>query len=211
MLGAPGAGKGTQADRIARSRGLRKISTGDILRAAYDDYGDDVRALLARGEFVPDEVAIGIVDRLLKQPESERGFVLDGFPRTVPQAEALDRLMVDRGDLVVVDIAVPENELVQRLSRRLVCAGCGRPVVDQGQPLRCEQCGGPLVQRADDDATVVLSRLRIYQERTRPVVHYYRNRVTFRAVDGMLPPDRVTDAVAAAVAAAEDVTQGGRA
>src|ERR1035437_1250451 len=128
MLGPPGAGKGTQAERCARSRGLPKISTGDILReavAANTGVGLRVKAVMARGELVSDDVMIRIVRERLERPDALGGFVLDGFPRTVGQATALDAIMDGRGPLIVVDIVVPERELVRRLSTRMICADCG--------------------------------------------------------------------------------------
>src|SRR4029079_17778730 len=128
MLGPPGAGKGTQAERFARTHGLPKVSTGDILREAVTadtELGRVARATMDAGELVGDEVMIGIVGERLKRPDTSRGFVLDGFPRTVPQAAALDRLMDGRGPLVVVDIVVPEEVLLRRLAARRICGDCG--------------------------------------------------------------------------------------
>src|SRR5690242_19206538 len=128
MLGPPGAGKGTQVERFARSRGIPKISTGDILReavAANTVIGQRAKAVMARGELVSDDVMLGIVRERLERPDALGGFVLDGFPRTVIQATALDTFMDGRGPLIVVDIVVPERELVRRLSTRMICADCG--------------------------------------------------------------------------------------
>src|SRR5690242_12114889 len=128
MLGPPGAGKGTQAERFARSRGIPKISTGDMLRAAVHDgteIGKRARAIMDRGELVSDDVMIGIVRERLDRPDAASGFILDGFPRTVAQAAALDQIMIGRDPLIVVDIVVPEWELVRRLSTRLICEDCG--------------------------------------------------------------------------------------
>jgi len=133
VLGPPGAGKGTQSDRLARGRGIPKISTGDILRRAVEDrseIGGLVKAIMDRGELVNDEVMSGIVRERLEKPDARNGFILDGFPRTVGQAEALDEMMMRRGSLLVIDIVVPETELVRRLASRKICASCGANAVD---------------------------------------------------------------------------------
>jgi adenylate kinase len=214
MLGSPGAGKGTQAERIARTRGIPKISTGDILRRAVDagtEMGLRVRAIMDRGELVSDDVMTAIVRDRLEQPDAQNGFVLDGFPRTVAQAAALDPIVDGRGPLIVLHIVVPEQELVRRLGSRLICADCGAdadpsPAGESaqaaGDPRRCRRCAGPLVQRADDRDAVVLARLKVYHRETEPLVEYYRRRPTFRVIDGTQPPDRVAEEVAVAVEAA---------
>lgn len=213
MLGSPGAGKGTQAERFARKRGIPKISTGDILRRAVDagtDVGLRARAIMERGELVSDDVMTAIVRERLEQPDAQNGFVLDGFPRTVAQAAALDPIVNGRGPLIVLHIVVPEQELVRRLGSRLICANCGAdadplPAGEGPQAAdsrRCRRCGGPLVQRADDRDAVVLERLRVYHRETEPLVEYYRRRPTFRIVDGAQAPDRVAAEVVIAVDAA---------
>jgi adenylate kinase len=196
MMGPPGAGKGTQAGRFARERGLLKISTGDILRDAIKEQHPvalAAKAKMDRGELVDDGTMIAIVrDRLLR-PDAQRGFVLDGFPRTVAQARALDDTMAERanGPLIVVDVVVPEEELVRRLASRRICSGCGMNADPFGTEAQCRKCGGELVQRTDDNQDVVLERLKIYQRTTRPVLEYYRERPTFRVVNGAQAPDRV--------------------
>jgi adenylate kinase len=200
VLGPPGAGKGTQAERFARARGIPKISTGDILRAAVQegtDVGRRAQAIMDRGELVGDDVMIEIVRSRLDQPDARDGFVLDGFPRTVAQAAALDRLMEGRGPLIVIDIAVPEAELVRRLGVRMVCDACGANAA--GTETTCRRCGGRLTQRRDDDEAVVRERLRVYRRDTQPLVDYYRARPTFRALDGAQSPDRVAAALSTAV------------
>src|SRR4051794_20322878 len=208
MLGPPGAGKGTQAERFARERGIPKISTGDILReavAAKTEIGLRAKAIMDRGELVNDEVMIGIVRQRLEQPDAVNGFILDGFPRTVAQAAALDGIMADHDPLIVVDIVVPEAELVRRLGTRSICrlCGTGAPV---GSPVgaACVKCGGRLVQRTDDNQAVVLERLKVYHRQTEPLVEFYRVRPTFRSIDGAQAPDRVAADLAAAVAAASN-------
>jgi adenylate kinase len=195
MLGAPGAGKGTQADLVARRRGLPKISTGDILRQGIKDQvpvAMVAKAKMDRGELVDDETMVAIVRERLGRPDADAGFILDGFPRTVDQARALDRIIEEQGKapLVVVDVAVPEAELVRRLAGRRICSTCGQNA-GPGDGATCLKCGGPLVQRPDDSEAVVLERLRVYERSTRPLVDYYRVRPTFRTVNGAQSPDLV--------------------
>jgi adenylate kinase len=210
MLGPPGAGKGTQAERLARGRGIPKISTGDILREAVHDgtdVGRRVMATMDRGELVGDDIMTGIVRERLDRPDAQRGFVLDGFPRTVKQAEALDALINGRGPLIVIDIVVPEAEIVRRLGTRMICADCGANAgtlavgsdTSHVDPERCRRCGGKLVQRADDSESIVLDRLKVYHQQTEPLVDYYRLRPTFRSVNGAQAPDQVAAALAAAI------------
>jgi adenylate kinase len=214
MMGAPGAGKGTQAGRFARERGLLKISTGDILRDAIKEQNPvalAAKAKMDRGELVDDETMITIVRDRLMRPDAKNGFVLDGFPRTVEQARSLDAIVEARGNgpLIVVDVVVPEQELVRRLASRRICEACGTNADPSGAQAVCGKCGGRLVQRTDDNQDVVLERLKIYQRTTRPVLEYYRDRPTFRVVNGAQPPERVAhemdtlidDAAAVAVTA----------
>jgi adenylate kinase len=195
MMGPPGAGKGTQAGRFARERGLLKISTGDILREMAREghpVAVQAKARIDAGELVDDATMIAIVKERLARPDAGRGFVLDGFPRTVAQAEALDAMMRERnsGALVVIDVEVPEEELVRRLAMRRICVKCGANALPAAE--RCDACGGTeLEQRADDDHKVVLERLAIYSRTTRPVLDFYRERPTFRVVNGAQPPERV--------------------
>jgi adenylate kinase len=194
MMGPPGAGKGTQAARFARERTLLKISTGDILREAVKENNPialQAKAKMDRGELVDDDTMIAIVAERLTRPDAARGFVLDGFPRTVAQAQALDEIMERRGcgPLVIVDVAVPEQELIRRLAERRICAVCGSNAA-AGDAV-CSKCAGPLVQRSDDGQEVVRERLRVYQNATKPVLDYYRERPTFRVVNGAQPPECV--------------------
>jgi adenylate kinase len=241
MLGPPGAGKGTQAERFARTRGIPKISTGDILRDAVHagtEIGRRAKAIMDRGELVSDDVMIGIVKERLDCPDARAGFILDGFPRTVAQATALDGIMSGREALIVLDIVVPEAELVRRLASRLICEDCGTTAdaklpadgaaadtmvmpaanVAAGAELtaavhatadrnRCRRCGGRLVQRTDDNVSVVLERLKVYHRDSAPLVEYYSTRPTFRSINGAQPPERVA---AALVAAIEAIGNGGR-
>lgn len=205
MLGPPGAGKGTQAERFARQHGVPRISTGDILRDGIKQglpLALTAKEKMDRGELVDDETMVGIVRERLSRPDTAAGFVLDGFPRTVFQGRALDAIMEDRGSgpLIVVDIVVPQEQLVRRLSTRRICAMCGAIAVPTDSSAAvCRQCGGALVYRTDDNDRVVLERLRVYADQTRPLVDYYRSRLTFRTVNGAQPPDRVAQELEATI------------
>ena len=179
------------------------------------EIGRRAKEIMDRGELVSDDVIIGIVREQLGRQDARGGFVLDGFPRTVNQAVALDSMMVGRGPVIVVDIVVPEAEIVRRLGSRMICAVCGtnaERVKDgaSGLPRRCGKCGGSLVQRTDDNVAVVLERLNVYHRQTEPLVEYYRQRPTFRSVNGALPPEQVATALEAAVDGADiDATSTG--
>ena len=206
MIGPPGAGKGTQAEQIAKARVVPKISTGDILREAVQndtEIGRKAQAIMSRGELVSDDVMIGIVRERLEQPDAKNGFVLDGFPRTVAQAEALDKIVIGRGPLIVIEIVVPEAELVRRMTSRMVCEACGANAdAATAQTGTCHRCGGRLVQRSDDNEAVIRERLRIYEAWTQPLIEYYQMRPTFRSVNGSQTPDRVAADLAAAIESA---------
>jgi adenylate kinase len=201
ILGPPGAGKGTQAERFAKSRGVPRVSTGDILREAVQagtELGRASKALMDSGQLVSDEIMLGIVRERLARPDATEGFVLEGFPRTVPQARALDGLLKGGAPLVVVNIEIPESVLVDRLTNRRICGNCGWNAV--AGLTSCARCGGPLVQRKDDGVEVVKERLRVYARDTHPIVEFYESRQTFRCVDGDQTPDAVAADLAAAVA-----------
>lgn len=207
MLGPPGAGKGTQATRIALEYGVPKISTGDMLRdavASGSELGALVKETVARGQLVSDDVIVALVERRLADADAQAGFVLDGFPRTVAQARALDGLL-DNAPLAVVEIRVPDEELVRRVRGRRICEQCGTTVsAFDGEPAAaqaCKVCGGRLVQRSDDSETVVRDRLKIYWRDTQPMICYYEARPTFRRVDGAQSPVDVYAAITAAIAA----------
>jgi adenylate kinase len=201
MLGPPGAGKGTQAERLGRRRALPKISTGDILREAVQAgtaLGCIAKATMEAGSLVGDDVMIGIVQERLDRNDAQKGFVLDGFPRTVEQAAALDHIIEGRGGLVVLDIVVPDDVLVRRLAFRRICSRCGvnAPVEWASS---CEKCGGALIARTDDGDAIVRERLKVYLRQSKPLVDYYSVRGRFRTIDGHQPPDRVTADVEAAI------------
>ncbi len=212
MLGPPGAGKGTQAERFAQRHQLPKISTGDILREAVQagsDLGRIAKETMDAGNLVSDDVMVEIVRERLGREDARPGFVLDGFPRTVVQAGALDRMMADRGPLVVVDIVVPADVLVRRLAARRICSQCGSNALVEWTTA-CGKCGGVLVQRTDDGDGIVRERLKVYQRQTKPLVDYYSGRPTFRTVDGNQPPDVVTAALDSAICQASASAKGVR-
>jgi adenylate kinase len=201
MLGPPGAGKGTQSERLARTRRVPKIATGDILRETDSAVGESAKAAMRAGNLVGDDIMIAIVQDRLSRDDARDGFVLDGFPRTVVQATALDRMMNGRGPLVVLDMVVPIDVLVRRLASRRICGKCGSNAAPEWDA-ECGKCGGPLIVREDDGAEIVRERLKVYERQTKPLVEYYRDRPSFRAIDGNQPPDVVTAAIDAALDAA---------
>jgi adenylate kinase len=201
ILGPPGAGKGTQAERFAQKHRVPKISTGDILREAVASgtaFGRAAKAVMDAGRLVGDDIMVGIVRERLAREDAKAGFVLDGFPRTVPQAIELDGILGAQ-PLVVVDIVVPEETLVRRLASRRMCEECGHSALPAERG--CPKCGGELVVRIDDRAGIVLERLRVYTEQTAPIVQFYRGRPNFRAIDGTTSPDEVQSAICEAVTA----------
>ena len=204
MLGPPGAGKGTQARRLAESRGVPHISTGEILRAAVQantDLGRKAKAVIESGRLVSDEIMIGIVNDRLDNDDARKGFLLDGFPRTVFQADALDNILGGRQPLVVIDLSVNDDELVRRLSTRRMCESCGviTGAVSGKPAVVCDTCGGALKQRSDDREEVVRERLVVYRQSTEPLIGYYQRRPTFRSVDGSQDEESVAALVGAAV------------
>jgi adenylate kinase len=204
FLGPPGAGKGTQARRAARRWGVPQIATGDMLREAVvagTPLGRQAKGYMDAGELVPDEVIIGLVGEALARPEARKGFVLDGFPRTLAQARALDALLEER-DLAldrVVLFRVSEAELVRRITGRRVCRACGRNYhVELSPPVTpgvCDQCRGELYQRSDDEEATVRRRLAVYERDTRPLVDYYRSRGLVEEIPGEGGVDQVFESV----------------
>jgi adenylate kinase len=202
LLGPPGAGKGTQAKRLEARRGMKQLSTGDMLRAAVaagTEHGKKAKAVMDRGDLVSDETVVSIIADRLDQPDARRGFILDGFPRNVAQAAALDRMMASRGLKldIVIELAVDDEALVRRLSGRFSCSGCGKGYHDAFEPPRtegrCDVCGSSdFVRRADDNAETVKSRLGIYNRQTAPLVAYYATLGKLRRVDGMAAIDEVS-------------------
>jgi adenylate kinase len=192
FLGPPGAGKGTQAQRVCSALNIPQISTGDILRRAMKEgtpTGLKAKAYIEAGQLVPDEVIIDIVRDRLAQDDCQNGYILDGFPRTVPQAEALEGIAkID----VVVDLDVPDEELIARLSGRRVCLKCGATyhVSMLNGETKCT-CGEELIQRKDDSAETVLARLTVYHEQTAPLVEFYQKKGTLKVIDGAQDMDTI--------------------
>jgi adenylate kinase len=193
LLGAPGAGKGTQAERIVARHGLPHISTGDMLRAAVaegTEMGLEAKRHMEAGALVPDEVVIGAVRERLAEDDARQGFLLDGFPRTIAQAERLDAMLADgcRTLTLVVLIEVPEDELVQRLAGRRMCGGCGKGYHVVFDPPRadgvCDACGDALYQRGDDNEETVRNRLDVYLAQTAPLIGYYEQHDVLGVVHG---------------------------
>ena len=189
LLGAPGAGKGTQAEVICDKLGVPTISTGNIIREALSkgtEMGIKAKSFIDAGQLVPDEVVISIIKERLAKDDCKNGFILDGFPRTIPQAEALDAMgvVIDK----VIDIEVPDDKIVQRLSGRRVCADCGASYhLEYKKPEKegiCNVCGGKLVQRKDDHPDTVLDRLKVYHEQTEPLKDYYSKAGLLKVVEG---------------------------
>jgi adenylate kinase len=207
MLGPPASGKGTQAVRLAQARGIPRISTGDILREAGQigtSLGLKAKALMDRGELVSDDDMVDIVRERLNRPDAKNGFILDGFPRTVAQAEALDRIMQGQG-LVIIDLSVPDSDLIQRMQGRRVCSTCAANAApDASSSEGCVRCGGRMIMRADDgDETVRQHRLEVYARESKPLLDYYKPRPTFRSINGAQAPDRVAAEMASVIDARE--------
>ncbi len=194
LLGPPGAGKGTQAQRIVERYHIPQISTGDILRAAVREkttLGEKAKAFMDRGQLVPDEVVIGIIEERLKAPDCQQGFILDGFPRTLAQAEALQRILTKNRKSIehVISIEVDPEELVRRLTGRRTCKNCGamyhllfHPPQQEGI---CDRCGGTLYQREDDQEETIRTRLKEYEKQTAPLIQYYKIKNQLRPIPGV--------------------------
>ena len=206
LLGAPGAGKGTQAEKICEKLGIPAISTGNMLREAMansTEMGLKAKSFIDAGKLVPDEVVIGIIRERLQADDCKNGFILDGFPRTIPQAEALDAMgvRIDR----VIDIEVPDEKIAARLSCRRVCLKCGATYHTEYKKPKtegvCDVCGDKLVQRKDDMPETVLDRLKTYHEQTEPLKDYYAKKGNLRVVEGQ---EAVADTTALTMKALED-------
>ena len=202
FLGAPGAGKGTQAQQLAASGGALHISTGDMLRehrAKGTMLGKQAQSYMDAGKLVPDDVIINMVQERIAAPDARRAWILDGFPRTLPQAEALDRSLGAQGLTHVVSFAIPHAALMERLTGRRTCGQCGaiwhvkfKPTKEQG---RCDKCGGGLVHRSDDRPDAVHTRLEAFRVQTEPLLAYYRGRSVLVELDADRPPEQVFEAL----------------
>lgn len=193
LLGPPGAGKGTQAEKLSEAYGIPHISTGDMFREAVAEgtaLGLQAKGFMESGQLVPDEVTIGIVRERLHRSDCRKGFLLDGFPRTVPQAEALDEILSELSEKLdaVINIEASEDKIVRRLSQRRVCGDCGtiyhmetKPPTPDG---RCKVCGGEIYQRADDSEETVRKRLEVYRLQTEPLIRYYEKKGLLKRVSG---------------------------
>ena len=204
MLGAPGAGKGTQAKQIASKYEIPHISTGDIFRANIKngtELGKKAKAYMDQGALVPDDLTCDLVMDRIAQDDCERGFVLDGFPRTIPQAEALTNALNKIGQSMdyAIDVDVPDENIVNRMGGRRACVGCGAtyhivysPTKEEG---KCDTCGGELIIREDDKPETVQNRLSVYHEQTQPLIDYYTNKGIIAEVDGTVDMKDVFDAI----------------
>lgn len=210
LFGPPGAGKGTQAKQLEASTGHPQLSTGDMLRAARregTELGRKAGEYMDSGKLVPDEVVIGLIEERVLKPDARDGFLLDGFPRTIPQADALQKMLEAKGQRIdlVVSIEVPDEVIVRRLSARRSCPRDGTVYhlehMPPKQPDVCDKCGEPLVQREDDRPETIQKRLDAFHAQTSPLKRYYEERGLLKAVDGTRPPDDVCKAIQQAVKA----------
>ena len=206
MLGAPGAGKGTQAKKIAEKYGIPHISTGDIFRANIKnqtELGMKAKSYMDQGALVLDELTLELIMDRFTNDDCKNGYVLDGFPRTIPQAEALTKALADKQDAVdyAINVDVPDEAIVTRMSGRRACLACGGTYHIKFNPTKvegiCDACGGELVLRNDDKPETVQKRLDVYHEQTQPLIDYYQTQNILKEVDGTLPLDEVFQAIIA--------------
>ena len=206
MLGAPGAGKGTQAKMIAQEYGILHVSTGDIFRANIKngtELGKEAKQYMDQGLLVPDELTVKILLDRVAQPDCESGYVLDGFPRTIPQAEVLDEALTAQNEKIdyAIDVDVPDENIVKRMSGRRACLKCGATYHLKHIPPRtegfCDSCGSGLVLRDDDRPETVLNRLKVYHDQTQPLIDYYSRKKILRTVDGTMDMQDVFHAITA--------------
>jgi adenylate kinase len=200
LLGAPGVGKGTQAKKIQQKYPVPQISTGDILREAVrkqTELGKRAKSIMDKGELVPDELIVSLVRERLQQNDCKEGFILDGFPRTIPQAKALDKLLPELGIALhaVIDIEVDYEKIVARLTNRRLCPSCGMDYNLLNNPPNphgsCKKCGAKVIQRDDDKESTIRNRLEVYEKQTRPLKNFYREKGLLKTVDGDKPVEQV--------------------
>lgn len=204
MLGAPGAGKGTQAKMIAEKYSIPHISTGDIFRANIKngtELGKKAKSYMDKGQLVPDELTLDLIMDRFKQDDCKNGYVLDGFPRTIPQAEALDTALKAKGEKVdfAIDVDVPDENIVKRMAGRRACVGCGATYHVVYSPTKvegvCDKCGEELIVRDDDKPETVLNRLEVYHNQTQPLIDYYNEQGILKSVDGTVDMKDVFNAI----------------
>lgn len=204
MLGAPGAGKGTQAKKIAAKYNIPHISTGDIFRANIKngtELGKKAKTYMDQGLLVPDELVVDLVVDRVNQEDCQAGYVLDGFPRTIPQAEALDKALAEQNQKLdfAINVDVPDENIVHRMGGRRVCVGCGATYHLEYAPTKvegiCDVCGGELILRDDDKPETVKKRLDVYHEQTQPLIDYYKNAGILKTVDGTVDIEKVFQAI----------------
>ena len=206
MLGAPGAGKGTQAKMIAEKYGIPHVSTGDIFRANIKngtELGQEAKKYMDQGLLVPDELTVKILLDRVAQPDCEKGYVLDGFPRTIPQAQVLDKALSELGDSIdyAINVDVPDENIVKRMSGRRACVTCGATYHIEHVPPKkegiCDKCGAELILRDDDKPETVLNRLKVYHDQTQPLIDFYSAKNVLKTVDGTVDMQDVFGAIVA--------------
>ena len=207
LIGAPGAGKGTQARFLEEKFGMIQLSTGDMLRAAVKNktpLGLEAKSIMEVGKLVPDALMVNLIKERIAQPDCAKGFILDGFPRTVPQAEALDKMLSEQKKSLnfVIELKVDENALIERVSGRFTCAKCGAGYHDKFKPTKkagiCDDCGGTeFTRRPDDNVETMKARLKAFNEQTAPILPYYKAKGMLKSVDGMANMPQVTKSIEA--------------
>lgn len=206
LLGAPGSGKGTQAKRLSKELGIAHISTGDLLRENFKnrtELGKKVKVFMDRGDLAPDDLIIGMLKNRVNEMDCHKGYLLDGFPRTIPQAEELEKMLGPNDRVIAINLDVGDSVIVKRIAGRLTCPNCASmfntyfspPQVDR----KCDQCGDALIHRSDDNEDVVEERLRVYHEKTKPLIDFYQKRGGLISLDGEQDPNVIFSEILEAV------------